>query len=312
MNFAAVRAFVAVAEKGQFSIAGDQLGVTQQAVSKRIAALESFLGAALFERVASGAVLTADGQRFLPRAKAVLLAVDQAVESVRRESRPLRVDVLSRRLAPAEILRDFYRANKAIDIEIVTTTGGADEVIRGLLDGEIDAGLRYLRQPVNRIDPQLAQAFAYFEPMQIVVSDQHPLAGRTSVQPGVLRPFKAWVPGIVSGSEWAEFYEDFAHAFTLDIDSTGPNFGTESLLDSIADSRSMLTFFGDRTRAAWPQRLARIPLAGPTPVYPWSVVWHTGNQHPGLREFVTHLRQSFTPPARGEVWLPNHMASLAR
>ncbi|MBB5158773.1 LysR family transcriptional regulator [Saccharopolyspora phatthalungensis] len=314
MNFEAVRAFVAVAEDGQFQIAADQLGISQQAVSKRIAALESFLGTKLFERVASGAVLTADGVRFLPRAKAVLVAVKHAVESVRRESRPLRVDVLSRRLASAEILREFHLGHQAISIEILTTSG-VDATIRGLLDGDIDAGFCYLREPIDRTDPQLAQSFAYFEPVQIVVSDRHPLAGHAAVRPDELTPFTAWVPGIVTGTEWAGFYEEFARAFRIDIDSTGPNFGFESLLDTIADSPALLTFVGEKTRGSWPehQRLTRIPLARPKPLYPWSLIWHAGNQHPGLGELVRHVRRSFAPVAvREEVWLPDLVAPTRR
>jgi DNA-binding transcriptional LysR family regulator len=43
----AVRTFVAVADTGQFQAAGDELAITQQAVSKRIATLERELGARL-------------------------------------------------------------------------------------------------------------------------------------------------------------------------------------------------------------------------------------------------------------------------
>lgn len=50
MDTDAVRTFVAVADSGQFSRAADDLSITQQAVSKRIAALEKNLGARLFTR----------------------------------------------------------------------------------------------------------------------------------------------------------------------------------------------------------------------------------------------------------------------
>jgi Bacterial regulatory helix-turn-helix protein, lysR family len=70
VNIEAVRAFVAVAEEGQFQHAAGRLGVSQQAVSKRIAALEAELGTALFRRTPSGAALTQDGRTFLPHAGA--------------------------------------------------------------------------------------------------------------------------------------------------------------------------------------------------------------------------------------------------
>jgi DNA-binding transcriptional LysR family regulator len=50
MNVEAVRAFIAIAEEGQFQLAAADLGISQQAVSKRLAALESDLGVRLFTR----------------------------------------------------------------------------------------------------------------------------------------------------------------------------------------------------------------------------------------------------------------------
>ncbi|MEU0090164.1 LysR family transcriptional regulator [Kribbella sp. NPDC006257] len=44
MDLEAVRTFAAVVDSGQFQAAADELGVTQQAVSKRLAALERELG----------------------------------------------------------------------------------------------------------------------------------------------------------------------------------------------------------------------------------------------------------------------------
>jgi DNA-binding transcriptional LysR family regulator len=73
-----VRTFVAVAEAGQFSEAADDLSITQQAVSKRVAALEKSLSVRLFARTARGVRLTADGQAFLPPARELLAAAEAA------------------------------------------------------------------------------------------------------------------------------------------------------------------------------------------------------------------------------------------
>lgn len=50
MDLTSVRTFVAVAGAGQFQDAADELDVTQQAVSKRIATLETELGIRLFSQ----------------------------------------------------------------------------------------------------------------------------------------------------------------------------------------------------------------------------------------------------------------------
>ncbi|MGW5696005.1 LysR family transcriptional regulator, partial [Streptomyces asiaticus] len=65
MDLDTVRTFVAAADAGQFQEAAAELAVTQQAVSKRIAALERDLGVRLFTRTPRGAELTIDGQAFI-------------------------------------------------------------------------------------------------------------------------------------------------------------------------------------------------------------------------------------------------------
>ena len=91
MNLDAVRTFVAVADAGQFQEAAADLAITQQAVSKRVAALEKDLGIRLFTRTARGAKLTIDGQAFLPAARDLLQAEERAAASVRPGRRALRV-----------------------------------------------------------------------------------------------------------------------------------------------------------------------------------------------------------------------------
>jgi len=51
MDLANLNAFIAIAETGSFSLAAERLHLTQPAVSKRIAALESQLDVRLFDRL---------------------------------------------------------------------------------------------------------------------------------------------------------------------------------------------------------------------------------------------------------------------
>src|SRR5438105_1402303 len=105
VDLEAVRTVVAVADAGRFQEAAADLSITQQAVSKRIAALEKDLGVRLFTRTARGAQLTIDGQVFLPHARGLLQAEERAAASVRPGRRALRVDVIARRLGTAGLLR---------------------------------------------------------------------------------------------------------------------------------------------------------------------------------------------------------------
>jgi LysR family transcriptional regulator, low CO2-responsive transcriptional regulator len=64
--------FAAVAERGSFTAAAADLGVTQAAVSQRIAVLERALQVALFNRRAARISLSDAGQRLYPYARQIL------------------------------------------------------------------------------------------------------------------------------------------------------------------------------------------------------------------------------------------------
>ncbi|MFD3225109.1 LysR family transcriptional regulator, partial [Rahnella aceris] len=72
MNTRLLRAFVTLAEKGNYAQAAQALSVSQPALTKQINLLESTLNVALFARGRQGSALTAAGQRLLPEAEKVL------------------------------------------------------------------------------------------------------------------------------------------------------------------------------------------------------------------------------------------------
>jgi hypothetical protein len=111
------------------------------------------------------------------------------------------------------------------------------------------------------------------------------------------------MPGNVAGTEWAAYYDDLAAAFGFTIEVSGPDFGTEPLLDTIADSSLLATFVGVQTRMVWPadHDLRRIPLRDPTPVYPHSLIWRADNPHPALASLRTHLG---TARRDADTWTP--------
>jgi DNA-binding transcriptional LysR family regulator len=294
----AVRTFVAVADAGQFQEAAADLAITQQAVSKRVAALEKDLGVRLFSRTARGAQLTIDGQAFLPHARGLLQAEERAAASVRPGRRALRVDVIGRRLAPAGLLREFHHAHPAIELDVVTLFD-ADTAIAAVRSGTIDASFRALTRPVPQIADDIEATRVFDEPVQLVTGPGHEFAAAQAVTPGQLAGHRIWMPGIVTGTEWAAFYDELAASFGLTIDAIGPNFGTEPLLETVADSPELATFIGEESRIVWPAHwdLRRIPVRKPTPVYPHSLIWRRDNPHPGLAA----LRAYLIPPKTGHV-----------
>lgn len=84
-----LRAFVATAQTGSFTAAGDQLGLSNRLASKYVAALESRLGARLFQRTTRRVGLTPAGQDLLARAPAVLDDLDALLAEVSETRRGL-------------------------------------------------------------------------------------------------------------------------------------------------------------------------------------------------------------------------------
>lgn len=72
MDIPSIKTFLLVAKKQSFSLTAESLYLTQPAISKRIAALESELDCKLFDRVKKKILLTEAGRLFLPRAQAII------------------------------------------------------------------------------------------------------------------------------------------------------------------------------------------------------------------------------------------------
>lgn len=77
----ALKTFLRVAETGSFSAAAIDLGLTQPAVSRQVAALEAHLNTRLLHRTTSSLALTAEGEQMIPMALKVIEAVDALSET---------------------------------------------------------------------------------------------------------------------------------------------------------------------------------------------------------------------------------------
>jgi DNA-binding transcriptional LysR family regulator len=305
MDLDTVRTFVAAAEAGQFQEAAAELAVTQQAVSKRIAALERNLGVRLFTRTPRGAQLTIDGQAFLPHARELLRVAERAVASVRTGRRPLRVDVIASRGAASGLMRGFHRAHPEIELDVVWLFD-IETAVDALRSGEIDASFRAVAAPGRPLPEDIDSVRVLDEALQLLTGPGHALASARSVTVAELAGHRIWMPGIVPGTEWAAYYDALVAEFGLTIEATGPNFGSDALLDTIADTPALATFMGGQTRLVWPagHGLRRIPVTDPTPVYPHSLLWHRDNPHPALTALRAHLAATTAGHDAAGTWRP--------
>ncbi|GAA2997166.1 LysR family transcriptional regulator [Streptomyces lactacystinicus] len=300
-----MRTFAAIAEAGQFQKAAVDLSVTQQAVSKRVAALERDLGVRLFTRTPRGAEPTIDGQAFLPHARELLRVAERAVASVRAGRRPLRVDVINSRGAVSGLMRGFHRSHPDIDLDVLMLFD-IDTAVAAIRSGTIDASFRAVAAPGRPLPEDIESVRVLDEPLQLLTGPDHALADAGSVTVAELVGHRIWMPGIAPGTEWGAYYADLVAEFGLTIEATGPNFGSDVLLDTIADTPALATFMSERTRLVWPagHGLRRIPVTDPTPVYPHSLLWHRDNPHPALPTLRAHLAAAPADPAAPDTWTP--------
>jgi DNA-binding transcriptional LysR family regulator len=299
LDLGAVRAFLAVADDGHFTEAADRLGMTQQAVSKRIARLESDLGVPLLTRSRAGARPTEDGAAFLPQARALIGLADQATAMFRARHRALRIDVLGRAGAPIDMVRDFYEAGD-VEVDIVVSRGTVSRWTV-LADGSVDAAFgratRHLPARIERVPAGL-------EPIPILVGRRHRLAGRKRVPMEELAGLTAWMPGNAGDSEWADYYHHLSAEFGVQIDTSGPVFGRDHIMEKVGASPDLITF-GNKTQFPGYRDVDQISITDPTPVYPWSLMWHEANRHPALPLLIAHIKDHhYRSPAARNQWLP--------
>lgn len=136
-------AFVRAVEKGGFSPAARELGLTPSAISKLVTRMESRLGVRLLNRTTRRLALTPEGEAFFHRAQRILADIEEAENEVARfRARPrgkLRVNVGTafgyHQLVPA--LAEFLARYPEMAVELTITDRVVDLVEEGA-----DMGIR--------------------------------------------------------------------------------------------------------------------------------------------------------------------------
>ena len=188
-------AFVEVADGGSFSRAAERLFLSQPAISKRIAALESQLGRNLFDRVGRQINLTDAGRALLPHARRVL----QEIEDGRRTLSNLAGTVSGRlsigtshhiglhRLPP--VLRAYTQQYPDVDLDIHFMD--SEDACEAVLAGKLELGIVTLpSQPL----PNLKQKLVWPDPLVFVAAPTHPLASKRTLKLADLAAHPAVLP----------------------------------------------------------------------------------------------------------------------
>ena len=180
MDLNLFKAFLAVAESRSFRRAAATLHVTQPAVSRQIARLETELGSRLFERYGRHVECTPDGEFLVPLAEAIVARTDETV-SLMRERAGAGVSavrfgatgmVFAHFLTP--ILTAFVTACPSVrlDLSEMNDVGLEEAVVGGRLDCAAFTPWKSTRAAARHL---------LTEEILLVVARDHPLADLPAV-----------------------------------------------------------------------------------------------------------------------------------
>ncbi len=134
----ALHTFWVTAQCCNFTRAAEQLHITQGAVSRQIAGLESHLGYALFQRQARGLSLTDAGREWSLRAQQVFGLLGEAVEQIgsRRQTLQLKASTcVMRWLLPR--LMQWQKERPDVPVELTTTVAYTVDFRREQFDAAV-------------------------------------------------------------------------------------------------------------------------------------------------------------------------------
>jgi DNA-binding transcriptional LysR family regulator len=156
-----LRTFLAIAELGSFTKAGEAVHKTQSAVSMQMRRLEERVGQPIFIKDGRQSRLTEDGLRLVEFARRMIVLNDETLSAFNghKEIGHLRLgipDDYADRLLP-QVLAAFNRLNPSIEVQVECTT--SDKLTAAIREGAVDVAIttsgdtRDLRGEIIRREP---------------------------------------------------------------------------------------------------------------------------------------------------------------
>jgi DNA-binding transcriptional LysR family regulator len=178
MRLEQIQAFLTVAETGSFQQAAKRCDVTQSTISRQVQTLETILGVSLFHRT-SHVKLTIAGECFMPRARKILnewtLATTELKDLMDGKQLELCIaaihSVCAYQLPP--VLQRFCAEYPQVQLRV--TSLGSDRALKVLKDGLVDLAI-VMNNRFMTASPEMIVDKLYTEPVQVLMSADHPLA----------------------------------------------------------------------------------------------------------------------------------------
>jgi DNA-binding transcriptional LysR family regulator len=230
ISFRHVSCFLAIARERHIGRAAERLNLTQPAVSKTLAELESLAELRLVERGRHGARLTPAGERFLRHAIEVEQAMESAAGALQRPVAPPvqilalgALPTVASGILPHALLR-LREHQPHAGVRLSTATN--DVLLSALKAGRLDCAVGRMAEP--SMMQGISFELLYAEPLVMAVQPRHPLLGERHVSPQAVLQYPLVVApsGTVPRLHTDAFFD--AHALRV------PGNCTETLSVSVA------------------------------------------------------------------------------
>ncbi|WP_123042464.1 LysR family transcriptional regulator [Cohnella candidum] len=182
MEWQQLEYFRIVAKTEHFTLAAEQLAISQPALSRSIRHLEETLGVPLFDRVGRSVKLNAYGTLFLKRVDKALQEIEDGVTELKQLKDPYTgtvslafVMTFGLSFLP-DFIRSFNRSYPQVELQLSQNTTAA--IFRQLLDSEVDLSISGLLEHRNHLEwHKLID-----EELFVYVPANHRLADRDSIR----------------------------------------------------------------------------------------------------------------------------------
>jgi DNA-binding transcriptional LysR family regulator len=287
-----VRGFEAAARRLSFTLAAQELFVTQSAVSRQVQALEEFLGVKLFERRHKALELTQAGQDYYRAAASALAELRTATQRLRDSARGHVLTVTttgsfaSLWLVPR--LGRFRQAHPGIDVRIAAThllldlaREGIDVAVRDVPSGqELPGSVRLVGE---RLCPVASPA--YLEEAKVPLDRPADLRRHAMLalhDPQGRWPWLSWaawleahgIADLVPGGTLT--YDQYDQVVNAALHGQGVALGRMSVVEPLVEEGRLVALFGKRMQV--PRALHAVYAPG-------------AENRPEARAFVDWLRK---------------------
>lgn len=283
MNLNWLKTFVTLAETRSFSRTARELNLTQPAVSKHIAALESLFGTKLFDRSRRSVTLTEAGNALLPYAQKILTALVAATEEISSFAATVKGTlIIGASTIPGHyvlppLIQRFRHQYPEVTVNLQIADTG--QIVQRVLAGDLLLGAVGALKPLPALE---AIPFAEDE-IVLVLPENHPLAQNPTLDPTLLSELEF---------VWRERESGTRHVVEKELEKAGINPANLKIVAELSTTEAVLAAVEAGMGASFVSRRAAEKRARNG-----LLTLHRLHGVPLTRKlYLVHLRNRFLPP----------------